>query len=177
MARRRRFNKMNCAVAQALDQIGDWWTLLIVREAVYGKTSFSAIQRSLGIARNILANRLVRLVKNGILARRQRRAGIDRYSYHLTDKGCDLLPLMVALMQWGDRWVVGPGGEPVRIMDADDRKPIQLIEVRSAAGRPLALEHLRFAPGPGASRELRRLFEQARKARAQAKMAESSPPD
>lgn len=92
------------AVAQALDQIGDWWTLLIVREAVYGKTSFSVIQRNLGIARNILSNRLVRLVKNGVLARKQRRAGIDRYSYHLTDKGCDLLPLLVALMQWGGGW-------------------------------------------------------------------------
>ena len=86
---RRQFNKMDCAVDQALDQIGDWWTLLIVREAVYGRKSFSAFQRNLGIARNILANRLTHLVEKGILARRQVRPRIDRYSYRLADKGRD----------------------------------------------------------------------------------------
>ena len=161
---RRRFNKMNCAVAQALDQIGDWWTLLIVREAVYGRTSFSAFQRNLGIARNILTNRLTHLVKKGILARRQVRPGIDRYSYHLTDKGRDLLPLLVTLMQWGDKWVVGRGGEPIRILDAEHRKQIRRIEVTSRDGRPLSIKQLRFRPGPGASPGLLKYFAEARRA-------------
>jgi DNA-binding HxlR family transcriptional regulator len=161
---RRRFNKMNCAVAQALDQIGDWWTLLIVREAVYGKTSFSAFQRNLGVARNILANRLAHLVKNGILARRQVRPGIERHSYHLTGKGRDLLPLLVTLMQWGDKWVVGSDGEPIRILDAEHRKRIRRIEVTSRDGRPLSIEQLRFRPGPGAGPDVLKRFEEARQA-------------
>jgi DNA-binding HxlR family transcriptional regulator len=161
---RRRFNKMNCAVAQALDQIGDWWTLLIVREAVYGRTSFSGFQQNLGIARNILTNRLTHLTKKGILARRQVRPGVDRYFYHLTDKGRDLLPLLVTLMQWGDKWVVGRGGEPVRILDARHRKQIRRIEVTSRDGRPLSIEQLRLRPGPGAGLDLLKRFEEARQA-------------
>lgn len=160
---RRRFNKMNCAVAQALDQIGDWWTLLIVREGIYGKSSFSEFQDALGIARNILSDRLRRLVAKGIFARKQVRPGIDRYSYHLTEKGRDLLPLMVAVMQWGDRWVVGRGAEPVRILDSERQKPIRRIEVTSDDGRVLPIEELRFRPGPGARRELLKRFERARK--------------
>jgi DNA-binding HxlR family transcriptional regulator len=161
---RRRFNKMNCAVAQALDQIGDWWTLLIVREAVYGRTSFSAFQQSLGIARNILTDRLNHLVRKGILERRPVRRGVARYTYHLTTKGRDLLPLLVALMQWGDKWVVGHGAEPVRILDAEQRKPIQRIKVTSRSGRPLSIEQLRFHPGPGAGSSLLAYLERIRKA-------------
>jgi DNA-binding HxlR family transcriptional regulator len=162
---RRRFNKMNCTVAQALDQIGDWWTLLIVREAVYGLTSFSAFQQNLGIARNILTGRLNHLVRKGILERRQVRRGVARYTYHLTSKGRDLAPLLVALMQWGDKWIVGRGAEPIRILDAGQRKPIRRIEVTSRAGRSLSIEQLRFRPGPGAGSGLLARFEKARKAR------------
>jgi len=163
---RRRFNRMNCSVAQALDQIGDWWTLLIVREGVYGKSSFSEFQDSLGIARNILADRLRRLVEQGIFEKTQVRPGVDRYAYHLTEKGRDLLPLMVALMQWGDRWVTGRGAEPIRILDAERRKPIKRIEVMSADDRALSIGQLRFRPGPGAGRELLMRFERARIERA-----------
>jgi DNA-binding HxlR family transcriptional regulator len=160
---RRRFDKMNCAVAQALDQIGDWWTLLIVREAIYGKSTFSSFQKNLGIARNILTDRLTHLVKKGILVREQIRPGVDRYSYHLTDKGRDLLPLMGALMQWGDRWVVGRGAEPIRVFDAEHRKPIRRIEVTAHDGRSLSVEQLRFRPGPGADAATLARFERARK--------------
>jgi DNA-binding HxlR family transcriptional regulator len=160
---RRRFDKVNCAVAQALDQIGDWWTLLIVREAVYGESSFSAFQKNLDISRNILTERLTHLVEKGILARRQVRPGVERYSYHLTDKGRGLLPLLIALMQWGDRWVVGRGAEPIRIFDAENQKPIQRIEVTSRDGRLLSVEQLRFRPGPGADRTILNRFEIAQK--------------
>lgn len=156
---RTRFNRMNCAVAQALDQIGDWWTLLIVREAIYRKSSFSEFQESLGIARNILAERLKRLVDAGIFVRTQRRPEVDRHSYHLTPKGRALLPVVIALMQWGDRWVVGRGAEPVRILDTKTRKPIEAISVRSSAGDPLSIEDLLFTPGRGAEPKLRRLLE------------------
>jgi DNA-binding HxlR family transcriptional regulator len=160
---RRRFNEMNCSVAQGLDQIGDWWTLLIVREAIFGKSTFSGLRESLGIARNILTERLSHLVDHGILARKQVRPGVDRYSYHLTAKGLDLLPILVALTQWGDRWVVGRGAEPLRIIDAEQRKPIRRIVVTSADGRLLSLPQLRFRPGPGARPELRGRFARARK--------------
>jgi len=141
---------MNCAVARSLDQIGDWWTLLIVREAFYGTSTFSAFQENLGIARNILTERLTQLVESGVMDREQTRPGVDRYAYRLTDKGRGLLPVLVALMQWGDRWVVGAGNEPVQVLDAEARAPIQPIEVTAQTGKPLSIRDLRFLPGPGA---------------------------
>lgn len=159
---RRRFTDMNCAVAQSLDQIGDWWTLLIVREAFYGTTTFSAFQENLGIARNILSERLAQLVESGVMAREQTRPGVERHTYRLTDKGRDLLPVLVALMQWGDKWVVGPGGEPIRLLDAQDREPIRSVEVTAGDGRPLSIDDLRFRPGPGADPTTRARFDETR---------------
>ena len=149
---------MNCAVARSLDQIGDWWTLLIVREAFYGTSTFSAFQENLGVARNILTERLTHLVDNGVLDREQTRPGVDRYVYRLTDKGRGLLPVLVALMQWGDRWVVGPGGEPIQVLDAEDRAPVRPIEVTAKSGKALSIKELRFLPGPGASAATRSRF-------------------
>lgn len=147
---RKRFADMNCAAARALDEIGDWWTLLIIREAFYGTTTFSAFQERLGIARNILTDRLNHLVDNGILERDQAKPDVERYTYSLTEKGKDALPILVALMQWGDKWIAGKGKEPLRLMDAETRKPIKPVTVTSADGRALTIETLRIRPGPGA---------------------------
>ena len=147
---RRRFSDMNCAIARALDQVGDWWTLLIIREAFYGSTTFSAFQKRLGVARNILTDRLNQLVETGVMTRRAVRPGTDRHVYELTGKGRDLLPALVALMQWGERWALGDGGPPVELVEAETATPVAPMEVRLMDGRPLNPEALDFRPGPGA---------------------------
>ena len=165
---RKRFADMDCAAAQALEQIGDWWTLLIVREAFFGTTTFSGFLEELGIARNILTDRLNTLVDRDILLREPTRPDVERFTYALTPKGHDLLPILVALMQWGDKWHFGSGAEPLRITDAQSRRPIRPITVTSADGRTLALADLHLKPGPGAqSRTLERFKKQNRRSTGQ----------
>lgn len=162
---RKRFTEMNCPAARALDEIGDWWTLLIVREAFYGTETFSGFCDQLGIAKNILTDRLNALVENGVMERGAAKPGAERGTYALTDKGRALLPVLVALMQWGDRYVFGAGEEPLRVLDAHTKSPIAPIEVRARDGRALTIEDLRFRPGPGASDETLARFAKARKPR------------
>lgn len=162
---RKRFDEMNCAVAQALEQIGDWWTLLLVREAFYGTTTFSGFLERLGIAKNILTERLKRLVELGILHREQSKPGVERHTYHLTDKGRDLLPVLVALMQWGDKWVFNDKQEPLRILDGVNHRPIRKVSVTAADGRPLGIGDLRFRPGPGADEQTLERFAEAKRRR------------
>jgi DNA-binding HxlR family transcriptional regulator len=162
---RKRFNEMNCAAAQALEQIGDWWTLLLVREAFYGTTTFSGFFERLGIAKNVLTERLKRLVELGIIRRERPKPGVERYTYHLTEKGRDLLPILVGLMQWGDKWVFSEGREPVRILDSVHHRPIRKISVTAAGGRALDIDDLRFRPGPGADKQTLERFAEAKRRR------------
>jgi len=141
---------MNCAAAQALEQIGDWWTLLIVREAFYGARTFTEFQDMLGIAKNILTERLASLVEHGIMTRERVRPEVERYGYRLTEKGEALLPVLVALMQWGDAYVFDGEG-PLRVLDAETRKPIRRMAIESRDGRALSIRDIRFRPGGGAS--------------------------
>ena len=91
-----------CSIGRAMEVLGERWTLLILRESFYGVTRFSAMQRNLGIARNILSARLQLLVRAGILERRRYQAEPERFEYKLTAKGRDLYPAVVAIMRWGD---------------------------------------------------------------------------
>ncbi len=95
---------MECSVARTLDVIGDKWSLLILRDAYYGVRRFDAFQKDLGVARNILADRLAKLVDHGVLERRQYEDRPPRYEYRLTPKGRDLLPVLLTMMKWGDKW-------------------------------------------------------------------------
>src|SRR5712692_2233716 len=104
--RRTSFSDMDCSVAQTLEVIGEWWTLLILRDSFQGVRRFDDFQRRLGVARNVLTQRLDRLVEQGILARRQYQDRPARYEYRLTAKGLDLYPVVIALMDWGDRWAM-----------------------------------------------------------------------
>jgi DNA-binding HxlR family transcriptional regulator len=114
--RRASFRDMNCSVAQSLEVIGEWWTLLIVRDAFFGVTRFEEFQSRLGIARNILATRLETLVAAGILERRVYEEARGRSDYVLTEKGRALWPVLTALRQWGDDWLVGEGNEPIEMV-------------------------------------------------------------
>ena len=105
-----------CSVAGTLEVIGERWSILVIREVFYGRRRFSEMQRVLGVARNVLASRLERLVDEGILERRIYSERPERYEYFLTEAGLDLWPVMVSLMHWGDKHLGEPGEPPVRIV-------------------------------------------------------------
>jgi DNA-binding HxlR family transcriptional regulator len=154
----KRFSDMKCSIARALDQVGEWWSLLIVRECTQGSTRFAEFQSELGIAKNILANRLERLTELGILERYplDERANAD--GYRLTEKGEQLYPVLVALMQWGDRWATPNGKPSVALVDDATGRPIEAIGVRGKGGRQLSFRDVRFTEGPGATSNTRTII-------------------
>ena len=101
---RKRFDDSSCSVARALNEVGDWWSLLIVLHAMYGTRRFVDFQQELGIAKNILCDRLARLVDNEVLRKVDVGEHGSRFEYRLTEKGRDLFPVVIALRQWGDKW-------------------------------------------------------------------------
>ena len=126
----------HCSLPAALEAMGERWSFLILRGSFNGLSHVEEVQSELGIARNILANRLSRLVGHGILERRAVAADRRKIEYRLTDKGYALLPTMVALRQWGERWETGVAATPV-LVDARDRRPVQPVAVHSHDGRVL----------------------------------------
>ena len=141
---------MNCSLAQTLGVIGERWTLLIVRDAFFGIRRFDQFQRDLGIARNILAIRLSRLVDEGILERRP--TDDSRHEYVLTDKGLDLHPVLLAMIHWGDRYEPNPQGDRVVCVERATGTPIAPMAVRSHDGRPRGPGDRKAVPGPGLQR-------------------------
>jgi DNA-binding HxlR family transcriptional regulator len=121
----RTYGTQDCSAARALELVGERWSLLIVRDALFrGTTRFTDFQRSLGLARNILAARLDRFVEAGLMQRRPPAAGSPHHDYVLTDKGRDLQPIIIALTHWGDRWAA-PDGPAVVFRHAHCGGPVQ----------------------------------------------------
>ena len=108
------FSQMQCSIARSLEVVGERWALLIIRNAFYGARRFDDFAQDLGIARNVLTDRLNGLVERGVFERRQYEQRPPRYEYRLTDKGRDLLPVILTMLRWGDRWESG-GAPPVRM--------------------------------------------------------------
>ena len=130
-----------CGISAALEVVGERWSFLILRGAFNGLQHFEEFQATLGIARNILSNRLARLVEHGILKRQGDSDDRRKIVYRLSDKGRALLPVLIALRQWGERWVSGVPSNPV-LVDRAARLPVEQIAVRAADGRPLTLGDL-----------------------------------
>jgi DNA-binding HxlR family transcriptional regulator len=130
-----------CAIPAALEAVGERWSFLILRGAFNGLQHFEEFQSTLGIARNILSNRLVRLVEHGILHREPDPADRRRVAYKLTEKGRGLFPVLIALRQWGERWVSCTPSNPV-LVDRVTRSPIAPLVVRASDGRPLSISEL-----------------------------------
>lgn len=107
---------MNCAIARSLEVIGEWWTLLILRDCFFGVTRFEEFQQRLGIARNVLTTRLDTLVDHGVLERRAYDEARGRYDYVLTAKGRALWPVLVTIRQWGDEWILGEENAPIELV-------------------------------------------------------------
>jgi DNA-binding HxlR family transcriptional regulator len=146
--RRKSYADMRCSIAQALEVVGDPWTLLIVRDLLFGHHRFEQVQERLGIPRNTLADRLERLVEEGVVERRPYQERPVRHEYHLTTDGRDLSPVLVTLMQWGDQHR-GDGRPPVVLQDGEGHR-IDPVLVDRATGRTLAELRARAVPGPGA---------------------------
>ena len=132
-----------CSLPRALEAMGERWSFLILRAAFNGLKHFEEIQSSLGIARNILANRLGRLVDVGILSRVPCPEDRRKIEYRLTDKGLDLLPTMIALRQWGEKWETGSPSNPV-LVDKRDLLRVADVRVHAHDGRALEWEELCF---------------------------------
>ncbi|WP_192565021.1 winged helix-turn-helix transcriptional regulator [Pseudomonas gozinkensis] len=131
-----------CPIARTLDLIGDWWSLLIIRDALEGISRFSDFEKSLEIAKNMLSTRLKGLVERGILRMEPASDGSAYKEYVLTEKGRALQTVIVALSQWGGEFMFEPG-EPGSVMvDAQKRKPIRKLELLSVDGRHLAPEDI-----------------------------------
>jgi DNA-binding HxlR family transcriptional regulator len=130
-----------CGLPSALEVMGERWSFLILRASFNGIRHFEDFQHQLGIARNILSNRLARLVGNGILKREPCADDRRRIEYRLTQKGIDLLPALVALRQWGERYGARVPSS-LTIVDARDRRPIAAVQLHAEDGRPLRYEEL-----------------------------------
>lgn len=128
-----------CPSARSLDIIGDWWSLLIVRDAFDGLTRFGEFQKNLGIAKNILTERLRALVANDILELVPASEGGTRMEYRLTVKGKDLFPVMVALRQFGERHLFAPDEAHSRLVERATGQPVRL-EVRTQSGQPISAD-------------------------------------
>ena len=139
-----RENLAECSLPAALETMGERWAFLILRAAFNGLRHFEEFQQELGIARNILANRLARFVDHGILERATVPEDRRKIVYRLTDKGYALLPTMVALRQWGERWETRAPAFPI-LVDARDGLPIQDVAVLSHDGRKLGKGDLHWA--------------------------------
>lgn len=149
MAERTSYKDFACSVAQALEIVGEWWTLLIVRDAFFGVRRFEDFQRRLGVSRSVLTNRLNRLVDEGVFATREYETRPRRVEYLLTDKGRDLFPVLIALQQWGDSWANEKPPVVLRHRACGKRSRPQLV--CSACGEPVTARDLIAERGPGAS--------------------------
>jgi DNA-binding HxlR family transcriptional regulator len=132
----------NCPMARSVDVIGEWGSLLILREAFSGVRRFDDFQKQIGISRNLLTTRLKKLVDGGVLERRPVHSDAKRHEYVLTEMGEDLFATIIALRQWGDRWLFPKGNYPADMFDGRDQSPVAHIEVRSERGRKLTLANL-----------------------------------
>jgi DNA-binding HxlR family transcriptional regulator len=140
---------MSCSVARSLEVIGEWWTLLIIRDAFFGVTRFEQFQERLGIARNVLATRLETLVEHEVLERRCYDEARQRYDYLLTDKGKALWPVLTTLRQWGDEWIVGTGSAPVEMVHTSCGARTHAELCCDGCGEKLYRRDLRMVAGPG----------------------------
>jgi DNA-binding HxlR family transcriptional regulator len=147
----RDYPQQGCSTARALELIGERWTLLVIRDVFVGLRRFDQIQDDLGVARNILASRLERLVDEGILERRPYSTRPRRDEYFLTEKGIGLWPVLVTMMRWGDEHGEWPGGPPLLVVHKDCGGHMDDHFICERCGARMGPRDARAVPGPGAT--------------------------
>ena len=149
---RLRYTDENCTIKGALEIVGEKWSLLVLREAFFGIRRFDDFHRALGCARNLLSERLAKLVDHGVLDRveYQEPGQRRRHEYHLTQKGLELQPALVALMQWGDRWTADEDGPPVEVLHRGCGGTVRAVLACERGHSALGPPETEAVPGPGA---------------------------
>src|SRR5215471_5854937 len=155
MVKRTSFEGDGCPIARALDVIGDWWSLLIIRDAQLGRRRFGELQKSLGLARNILAARLRMLVDKGLLATAPASDGSAYQEYVLTEKGRGVFPVLVALRQWSEEFGEHPESIATIMVERAQGRQVKKLELRSQDGRLLGGADIELRPQPAAKRRPR----------------------
>jgi DNA-binding HxlR family transcriptional regulator len=146
MVKRTSFEGAECPIARSLEVIGDWWSLLIIRDALLGMRRFGEFQRNLGLAKNILTVRLRALVDSGILKTAPASDGSAYREYALTPKGQGVFPILVALRQWSEQFDDTPQQIGTILVDVKKGKPVRKLELRSQDGRVLTLSDTALKP-------------------------------
>ncbi|MEA3178693.1 MAG: hypothetical protein QOI59_2216 [Gammaproteobacteria bacterium] len=149
-----------CPIARSLERVGEWWNILIIRDAVYGLKRFDEFQKSLDIAPNMLTRRLNGLVKDGILERQRYSDKPPRYEYVLTEKGRDFRPVLVALLAWGNKHFA-PEGASVLLADSKTGTIADPIVVDRITGRRIPGGGFSLVPGPAAGERMRQRLARA----------------
>ncbi|WP_344886178.1 helix-turn-helix domain-containing protein [Nonomuraea antimicrobica] len=159
--RRTRFDAWPCSIARTVDLVGDWWTPLVMREAFYGARRFEEFQQRLGVSRNVLTQRLERLVEENMLKRVPYQERPVRHEYRLTEKGRDFFTVLAAMIRWGDRWLSESDGPPVELRDRETGLPVELEVIDARTGRPVDVRRIVPVPGPGFPKDLAERLQQA----------------
>ena len=154
---RKSFRNMPCPIARSLERVGEWWSMLIMRDALHGMTRFDEFQNSLGIAPNILTRRLDGLVDAGLLERRRYSERPPRDEYVPTDRGRDFRPVLIALLAWGNRHFA-PEGASVQLINTETGAAVDPILVDPATGQPIKAPDYAFVAGPAAPERTRRRY-------------------
>jgi DNA-binding HxlR family transcriptional regulator len=159
MVKRTSFEHDDCPIARSLDAIGDWWSMLIIRDALFGSRRFGEFQKSLGLAKNILTVRLRTLVDQGILKMAPASDGSAYQEYLLTPKGRGVFPVLVALRQWSEEFDDHPEQIATILVDKEKGRPVRKLELRSQDGRLLTAADTALKPRPGSkgSKAVRRI--------------------
>jgi DNA-binding HxlR family transcriptional regulator len=155
MVKRTSFEKAECPIARSLDSFGDWWSLLIIRDAFLGISRFSEFQKNIGLAKNILTVRLRSLVDHGILRTVPASDGSAYQEYVLTPKGRGVFPVLVALRQWSEEFSGEGDGFPTLLVDRNEGRPVRKLEIRSQDGRLLGDGDTELRPNPRVKRRRR----------------------
>ena len=155
MVKRTSLESSGCPVARSLDVIGDWWSLLIIRDAFLGIRRFSEFQKNIGLAKNILTVRLRSLVEHGILKTAPASDGSAYQEYVLTPKGRGLFPILVALRQWSEEFSDAPDSFDTLMVDSDKAQPVRKLELRAQNGRLLNSGEIALRPNPRAKHRQR----------------------
>jgi DNA-binding HxlR family transcriptional regulator len=154
------FSNMDCPIARAAEEVGEGWTLLVLREAFKGALTFSDFESRLPIAPNTLTRRLDVLCSRGLLERATYQTNPPRDQYVLTEKALDLLPVLIALGEWGNRWLA-PEGELLTVIDAQSGRAMDVAVVDRRTSRPLRAGSVAIKAGPGARRPVREALKTA----------------
>src|SRR5229473_5437479 len=154
---RKSFGKMPCPIARSLERVGEWWSILILRDALHGLTRFDEFQKSLGIAPNMLTRRLNALVESGLLERRRYSDHPPRDAYLLTERGRDFRPVVLSLLAWGNRHFA-PEGASVMLINRETGAAVDPILADPATGRPVAEPYYALAAGPAAGPRTRQRY-------------------